>query len=54
MIDFIVEATFFHNGRAKFFKIPRELTVFHPVFHNRALTFANKANFRQKVTLFHL
>ena len=50
----MVEATFFHYERIKFFYVPCKSIVFHPFSHRRALTFDNKANFQSKVALFRL
>ena len=53
-IHFMVEVIFFHYERVKFFNNPRKLIVFHPVFYSRALTFANKPNFRSKCAIFEV
>lgn len=53
-IYFMVEVIFFHCERVEFFNIPRKLIVFHLVFYSRALTFANKPDFRSKCALFEV
>ena len=44
----LVESMIFLNARLGIFNIPQKFTVFHPIFFNRALTFPNKSNFREK------